>query len=179
MDRFNLPTSAVVTTSASIVIARDRPSVVAFVIDSDALPQWLQKYGPIHGVSHTVIERGPYNFVGARRKIHFDNGDSIIEELTSLNLPDTYTYRVTQFSNFFRFLTDAAHGECAFAEVAGGTQVTWNYAFTYRNFIARLFFTVFLPLVYRGFMNQCLRLAKGVLEHPAAKPREPAPSSSP
>ncbi len=169
MENPNFPTKGAVTTSASIDIQCDLDPAYAFVSNSEVLPQWLEDYGPIHGVKYTVIERGPYSFVGARRKIHFDDGSSLVEELTSMNGKADYTYRVTEFTNVFRHLIKVAHGQCAFEKTPTGTKVTWNYSFTCKNIFGTLFFMGFVPLVYLGFMKQCLRLAKGVLEAPAAK----------
>jgi hypothetical protein len=77
MERPIIPTEGVITRTASIEIARDVGTVYHYVIDYKVLPEWLGKYGPIHGVRNTVINTASYTFVGANRTIHFDNGDEL------------------------------------------------------------------------------------------------------
>jgi hypothetical protein len=166
MERPIIPTKGVVTRTASIEIACDKGAVYHYIINYKVLPEWLKKYGPIHGVRDTVINTASYTFVGANRTIHFDNGDSIVEQLIFLDPPSYYAYTVTKFSNFFKFLTDIAYGQCAFEETGGSTKVTWIYTFTCRNVLARIFLSVFMEIVYVGFLNRSLALAKAQLEKP-------------
>jgi hypothetical protein len=170
MERPIIPTDGVVTRTASIEIARDLEPVCQYIIDYKVLPEWLKKYGPIHGVRDTVIHSASYTFVGANRTIHFDNGDSIDEQLIFLDLPAYYAYAVTKFSNFFRFLTDVAYGQIAFEQRGANTKVTWTYTFTCKNLFARAFLAMFMEMVYVGFLNRSLALAKSNLEKPKGTP---------
>jgi hypothetical protein len=167
MDRPIIPTEGAVTRTASIEIARDVGAVYHYIIDYKVLPEWLKKYGPIHGIRDTVINTASYTFVGANRTIHFDNGDSIEEQLIFLDPPGYYAYKVTKFSNFFRFLTDVAYGQISFEQRGGNTKVSWTYTFTCKNLLAKAFFPVFMETVYVGFLNRSLALAKAELEKAA------------
>jgi hypothetical protein len=117
-----------------------------------------------------VIHTASYSFVGANLTIHFDNGDSIEEQLIFLDPPGFYAYAVTKFSNFFRFPTDVAYGQIAFEQQGGNTKVTWTYTFTCKNLFARAFFAIFMEMVYVGFLNRSLALAKAELEKPIGTP---------
>lgn len=159
-----IPTKGVLKKTAEILVRCDQQTAFDFISSSDELPLWLKKYSIIEGARNIEIIRGPYNDVGACRKVFFDKGDSIIEELMTYNSPLNYSYSVTKFTNPFRFLTKAAYGQLWFDINDHQTRITWEYTFTYRNFFARIFISLFMTLLYKKFMQRALNNAKGVIE---------------
>lgn len=160
----DVPLKGVIRKKAEILVRCDQATAYRFISGSNELPLWLKKYKLIHGARNIEILKGPYDEVGARRKVFFDNGDSIVEELILCNEPYNYAYTVTDFSNAFRFLTKTAYGRLWFDVNGNKTRITWEYAFSYRNLFARLFIALFMALVYKKFMMQSLQNAKGVIE---------------
>lgn len=161
----DVPMKGVIRKKAEILVRCSQQMAFDFISSSDELPLWLKKYKVVHGARNVEIIKGPYNDTGATRKVFFDNGDSIVEELLTHNSPLNYSYSVTKFSNAFRFLTKAAYGQLWFDVNDDKTRITWEYSFTYRNFFARIIIALFMSLIYKQFMQQALNYAKGVIEN--------------
>lgn len=160
-----VPVKGVLKRSAEIVVNCNQETAFDFISSSDELPRWLKKMGMIHGAKNIEILKGPYNDTGAHRRVFFDNGDSIDEQLLSYNYPLNYSYSVTRFTNPFRFLTKAAYGQCWFDVNDNQTRITWEYSFSYRNIFARMLISLFMTLSYKKFMKQCLDNAKVIIEN--------------
>lgn len=159
-----IPSKAIKKT-AEILVRCDRETAYNFIASGDELPLWLKKYSIIHGARHVEVIIGPYDHVGAERRVFFDNGDAITETLLTYNSPLDYSYSVTKFSNAFRFMTSAAYGQLWFDVNDKQTRIIWEYSFTYRNLFARFFISIFMTLIYRRFMEKCLEYAKGIIEN--------------
>lgn len=159
-----IPTEKILTRKAKVKIKCDDATAFEFIASGEKLPSWLKKSGAIPGASGVEVTEGPYNKGGAKRNVKFENGDTVKEELLSVNSPGNYSYQVTEFSNFFRFLTDSAYSTIWFDNKKDDTEVTWSYSFTYKNIFARMFLSLFLSVAYKKFMRKNLANAKLVLE---------------
>lgn len=167
MEKSPIPTNGVLVRTAEIDVANSRETVFKYISGGEALPAWLKKCGPVNGVVKTVVNKGPYTTVGASRTVYFDDGSTIVEQLTEFDPFSYYAYSVTDITNALRHLTNLGYGQWWFEERAAVTHVKWTYSFVPKNVVARLFLSVFLSLFYKKFMNQALQLAKGQLERQA------------
>lgn len=159
-----VPEKGILKRSAKVLVNCTPEQAFDYIASAEKLPDWLKKKGVIPGAESVDIVKGPYNFVGARRKVIFQGGDSAFEQLLSHHPPKNYSYRITKFSNFLKKLSDAAYGQLWFDEVGGQTRITWVYSFTYKSFLSRVFLSLFLSLSYRKFMQASLKNAKEQLE---------------
>ena len=159
-----VPTENVVDTKAEVIVNCDKETAFKFISDSNELHNWLKKCGPIQNVKIVEIIKGPYNVAGARRKVIFDDGNSVMEELLSYNRYANYSYRITSFSNFIKRLTNAAYSQIWFDTVDDKTRIRWIYHFTHKNYLAGLILGLFLSLIYKKWMKGALLLAKEVIE---------------
>lgn len=159
-----VPSKGVLKRKASVIVACDELTAYNFIASSDKLPLWLKKVGAIPGAKSVDELDGSYDTIGQQRKITFESGDTCVEQLLSHNPPGNYSYRVTDFSNFFRKLTNAAYGQLWFDNEDGKTRITWEYSFTYRNIFARMFLSIFLSMAYKKFLQKDLEIAKNCLE---------------
>lgn len=164
MEQPPIPVTGVIKRNAAIEIKCTNDVAFAYIDSEARLPDWLKKCGPVNGAVKVKVNKGPYSFVGANRTVYFDNGDTIVETLASYNPPVYYSYSVTQFSDFLRYLTNIAYGQWWFQDVGGKTQATWVYTFVPKNIFTKLILGLFATLVYKKFMKQCLQLAKGQIE---------------
>lgn len=160
-----LPKKGLLKRSAQVIVKCDKPTAFSFISSSQELPNWLKKCGAIPSALNAEIIKGPYNFVGAKRKVFFDGGDSAIEELMTYNPYANYSYSITGFSNFLKLLSNAAFGQLWFDTIDDQTRITWDYSFSYRNIFARAILSIFLSLVYKKFMKNALQAAKGYIEN--------------
>ena len=164
MEQPPIPVTSVIKRKAAIEVNCTKNVAFAYIDSGATLPDWLKKCGPVNGAVKVEVNKGPYSFVGANRTVYFDNGDTIVETLASYKPPAYYSYSVTQFSDFLKYLTNLAYGQWWFKEVGGKTQVVWVYTFVPKNTFTRLILSLFATLVYKKFMKQCLQLAKGQME---------------
>lgn len=160
----SVPTKRVLKEISEILVDCNKQKAFDFISNSNKLPSWLQKSGPIAGAKIAEIIKGPYDHVGAQRKVIFDNGDNIIEELLSFNKYANYSYRISAFSDFLKKLTDAAYSQIWFDTIDDKTRIRWVYSFTYKNLFAALILKLFLIFVYKKWMKQSLTNAKHVIE---------------
>ena len=157
--------SATVQTSAQVTVQCSGETAFNYISGNNQLSDWLIKCGSVAGAKSVVVLIGPYDKVGATRKVVFVDGSSVQEQLISYSPFTSYAYQVTQFSNFFKFLTGKAYGQLWFNTVNGTTTIKWTYSFTYKNFFAKLFISIFLPLVFHKYIQQALNTAKGKIEN--------------
>jgi hypothetical protein len=159
-----IPATGVKKVSASVLVDGDKQTAFRFISSGSQLPKWLKKAGPVSGARATSVVKGPYDHDGAIRKVEFENGDSVQEEIIKFDPYVSYAYRVTAFTNFFRKLTDTAYGELWFDRYGEKTRITWVYAYAYKNFFAGLFITLFNALVFRKFMQKGLERARILMD---------------
>lgn len=159
-----IPQTKVLKRKASVIVKCTKEEAFAYISSSSKLHEWLQKSGAIPGAKSVDLLEGEYDNVGDRRKITFVGGDTAIEQLLSYHPPANYAYKITDFSNFFKKLTDAAYGGLWFDDEDGKTKITWEYSFTYKNIFARMFLSMFLTFSYKKFLQHDLEIAKGILE---------------
>ena len=132
-------------------------AVFRFIAAEDVLPKVLTGYGPLPAVVRTSENTGPWDRPGSARLIHLADGSSVREQVTDLDRPRFFAYRVWDFGNpIVRRLADEARGEWTFAAVPGGTQVTWTYTFRAKNRWAAVPLSGIAQLLWRGYMDVCL-----------------------
>ena len=126
----------------------------------------MKKSGPVSAVKSVDVIEGPYDHVNATRKVSFENGDTIQEELISWHPYANYAYRVTKFSDFLKKFTKEAYGQVWFDTWGKQTRINWVYSYRYKNFFAHLVLLLFNRMVFKKFMNASLANAKTQLENP-------------
>ena len=151
-------------TNAEVVVVCDEEIAFAYISGNSELSTWLTKCGPIAGAKNVEVIAGPYTKPGAIRKVVFEDGNSVTEELISYSPFSGYTYSVSHFSNFFRYLTAKVYAQLWFDKLDDTTRIKWVYSFTYKNVAAKIFISLFLPLFYKKFMQQALDTAKLQME---------------
>lgn len=160
-----VPLKNVVTSQATVLVDCTRETAFQFISSSEKLSSWMKKCGPVHSVEMVEVLEGPYDHIGAKRKVIFDNGDTIVEELIQRNPFANYAYRVTAFSNFVGKLSKQAFGQVWFDRVDKQTRIHWVYSYTYSGFFGKLLLLLFNKMVFRKFMQHSLDNAKAQIEN--------------
>ena len=159
-----IPASGTLQRTAEIIVDCNKEKAFRYISGGSHLSHWLKTSGPIAGEKKVEVIQGPYSKPGATRKVVFKNGDSVVEELLSHNAFANYSYQVTQFSSFFKNLTDKAYARVWFDTVNDKTRIRWTYYFTYKNASSRVVIALFLLLFYKKFMQHALDAAKRDME---------------
>ena len=160
-----IPTKKSVKTMAQVEMDCSKKTAFEFISNSDELPRWLKKYGNIHAALNTEILSESYDFIGAKRKVYFNGGDSTIEELLTYNPHANYSYKIYDFTNAIKKFTDAGFGQFWFDRVGNKTRVTWVYTFSYKNIFSKIILKLLLKFVFKKFMYNNLVNAKNYIEN--------------
>ena len=159
-----IPKKKILKRRVQVAVECDETTAFDFIGSGPKLPSWLKKSGKIPGCTGVEVLEGPYDHIGARRKVSFEDDSTAIEELLTYNNPANYSYRINEFSGSIKKLTDAAYGQCWFDTIDGETRISWDYTFTYKNLFGRAILSLILTFSYKKFMRKSLENAKAILE---------------
>lgn len=160
-----VPVNKVCKAEAAVLVNCSAEAAFIYISGNNELPHWLKKAGPVSGAKNVEVLTGSYAAVGDKRKVVFEDGDTIQEELISYHPFDNYAYRVTAFSDFFRHLTNAAYGQWWFQNKQEKIKISWVYSYTYKNILGGLFIRFFNFFFFRRFMQNGLNNAKAQIEN--------------
>lgn len=153
-----------ITKFASIQVRCSKKEAYDYISSSKELPNWLKKVGSIPGCQRVEELNESYDFVGAKRIVHFQGGDSAQEELLNINYPENYRYKVSDFTNFLNKISGVAQSEIEFVSSHDYTTIQWSYSFQYKSFFSRIAVFFFMTLFYTKFMRKSLERAKQNIE---------------
>lgn len=92
------------------------------------LPDLFRRWhGPIPPIKEVRDQDGEWGTVGQTRTIALTGGGTMREELTSVEPPSSFRYRITAVTGALGPLVDHIDGEWAFAPIGTGTEVTWRW----------------------------------------------------
>lgn len=149
------------------VMAANADATFAFIAAQDVLPKVLTGYGPLPAVVRTSAITGPWDRPGSARVVHLADGSTAREQVTGYDRPRYFAYRVWDFGNpIIGRLATGARGQWTFEGVPGGTAVTWTYTFTAVNRVLAVPLRAIAGLLWRGYMDVCLRNARRLLTGP-------------
>jgi len=135
-----------------------RADVFGFIVAEDVLPKILTGFGPLPAVVGTAERTGPWDQPGSSRKVILKDGSTVREAVTDHVTGSYFAYRIWDFGHpIVRALASGATGRWWFDTVEGGTQVVWTYTFTARNRLTRAPLWLLANLLWRGYMQVCLR----------------------
>jgi Polyketide cyclase / dehydrase and lipid transport len=150
-----MPSEISITRTALIPGAPE--AVFAFIAAEDVLPKVLTGYGPLPGVVRTSDHTGPWDQVGSARVVHLADGGTAREQVTLLESPRRFAYRVWDISNpIVKTLAVEARGDWTFVAVGQSTQVNWTYTFVAKNAFTAVPLLLIARVLWRGYMDVCL-----------------------
>ncbi len=150
-----MPSEISITRTALIPGAPE--AVFAFIAAEDVLPKVLTGYGPLPGVVRTSGHTGPWDQIGSARVVHLADGGTAREQVTLLESPRRFAYRVRDISNpIVKTLAVEARGDWTFVAVGQSTQVNWTYTFVAKNAVTAVPLWLVARVLWRGYMDVCL-----------------------
>jgi hypothetical protein len=96
------------------------------------------------------------------RTVRLAGGGSMCEELTSVDLPRSFGYRLTEVRGPVALLVDYVVGEWIFTAVAGGTEITWRWDLHPKSPLTSWALPLF-GRMWKGYAQQALRDLSAIL----------------
>lgn len=145
------------------------PEVTFDVIVPIDLATVFDRFLVVPGVRGVRAQSGPWDAAGRTRVVQLDDGSEVPEELTDVDRPSGFGYRVGPFPRPLGLLVSAAEGTWTFAAEGEGTAVRWTYRFTARPGRGAVVALVLRPL-WRGYarraLDRCLAAADAARQLP-------------
>ncbi|OBK09291.1 SRPBCC family protein [Mycobacterium sp. 1245852.3] len=140
-------------------------SVVAPVAVADAfhrtlpiaLPALFHRwYGPFPPIKEVREQTGAWDAAGQTRIVHLAGCARMREELTSVDPPRSFGYRLSEITGPMALLVDHILGEWVFAPAPGGTEITWRWDIRPRSPLTARALPV-LGGLWKGYARRALR----------------------
>jgi hypothetical protein len=127
------------------------------------LPEIFKRWhGPFPPVREVREQSGGWDTAGQTRTVVLAGGGSTREELTSVDPPRSFGYRLTKISGPMALLVDHVLGEWIFTPAAGGTEVTWRWDIHSKFPLTSWLLPLFCRM-WKGYAQQALRALSATL----------------
>jgi hypothetical protein len=115
-----------------------------------------RRYGLLPPVKQVRGQNGVWGQVGQSRTVVTTDGGTMRELLTEVDVPHSFSYRLSEISGPMRPLVDSIDGRWEFARQGTGTLITWRWTLHPKV----LGTGVLRPIVWmwRGYARQALEL---------------------
>jgi hypothetical protein len=140
--------SRVVNISAEEAFARTLPAPLP-----DLFKRW---HGPFPPVKEVREQTGAWDAAGQTRTVRLAGGGSMREELTSVDPPRSFGYRLTRVTGPMALLVDHVAGEWIFTPAADGTEITWRWDIYAQSALTSWALPLF-GRIWKGYARQALR----------------------
>ena len=154
--------------SSPVVLSESRtvpvPVEHAFdVLLSTPLPDiFRHRYAAVPPITEVRDQDGEWGSVGQARTIVLADGATMREELTSLDRPRSFGYRITGISGAMKFLVGSLDGLWTVEPVGTGVRVTWQWTVQPASRAAAVAMPVF-GLMWHGYARKALAEVESLL----------------
>ncbi len=114
-----------------------------------------RRYGPLPPIKQVREQTGAWDKPGQTRTVVLSGGGSMREELTRVDPPRSFGYRLTDLKGPLAPLVDWIDGEWLFTDGAAGTKVTWRWSLHPKSALAAPLLPVFGTL-WQGYARRAL-----------------------
>ncbi len=118
-------------------------------------------YGPIPPIKKVRDQTGDWDAAGQSRSLILVGG-SVREELTSVDPPRSFGYRLTDIEGPMALLIGSVTGAWSFAPVGDRTEITWRWTIYPRSALAAPGLPLF-GMVWKRYARRALRDLSDVL----------------
>jgi hypothetical protein len=119
-------------------------------------------YGPFPPIREVREQTGGWDAAGQTRIVHLAGGARMREELTSVDPPRSFGYRLSGITGPMALLVDHILGEWVFAPAPGGTEITWRWDIRPRSALTARALPV-LGGLWKGYARRALRHLSALL----------------
>ena len=121
-----------------------------------------RRYGPIARIREVRDQQGEWAAVGQSRTIVLADGGTMLEELTVVDPPFAFAYRITGFTGALKPLASSLEGRWSFAPVGTGTRITWAWTLQPASRASELVMPAF-GRFWKGYARQALEEIEHIL----------------
>ena len=121
-------------------------------------------YGPIPPIKQVRDQDGAWQAAGQTRTVLLTGGGSMREELTHVDRPGSFDYRLTDINGPLAPLVRLVEGRWTFSATESGTLVTWRWVIHRRAVLAAPVMPV-LGWLWRGYARRSLAQLAALLEN--------------
>ena len=123
--------------------------------------------GPMPAVIAIEDQTGDWNSIGESRIIRMGDGHAMLETLTGVDRPHSFTYTLSNLTNVLRLLVRRFHGTWKFESLDSGegapsVWARWHYSFEPRSALTRPLSWLILRLFWRPYMAEALERARQI-----------------
>ncbi|OBF10996.1 hypothetical protein A5730_06285 [Mycobacterium sp. ACS4054] len=118
-------------------------------------------YGPFPPIKEVRDQTGAWDAAGQSRTIVLVGG-SAREDLTSVDPPRSFGYRLTAIRGPMALLVGSVTGEWAFRPAGDGTEITWRWTIYPKSALTALGLPLF-GMLWKGYARRALRDLAGAL----------------
>lgn len=118
-------------------------------------------YGPIPPIKEVREQTGDWDAAGQTRMLTMVGGGSLQEELTSVDPPRSFGYRLSDIKGPMAALVGSVDGKWSFEPAGTGTRVTWQWTIHPKSAVSAPLLPAF-GKIWKGY-------ARGVLENLSAQ----------
>lgn len=131
------------------------------VVRPAPLPEMMAKgSGPIPRVTEVRDQVGEWGTeVGQSRRIHMSDGGSVLETLTAIDAPRSFSYRLSEIKGPMKMLVSGLDGRWTFATEGEGTRVTWIWDVDPKSALTAPVLPI-LRLFWKGYAAKALASAE-------------------
>ena len=119
-------------------------------------------YGPIGPIKEVRDQTGNWDAAGQTRVVLLTPSGSFHEELTSLDPPHSFGYRLTAITGPLGLLVGHADGQWVFTPSGTATTVTWRWNIHARSALTAPLLPV-LGRLWKGYARRSLETLSGLL----------------
>ena len=121
------------------------------------LPElFSRRYGLFPPIKEVRDQTGAWDAAGQTRTVLLAGSGSTREQLTSVDPPRSFGYRLGSVTGPMALLVDHVLGEWIFTPAADGTEVTWRWDIHPRSALSALALPLFATM-WKGYARQALR----------------------
>lgn len=139
--------------------SRTYPAEVAEAFDAvlshDLASLFDRRYAAIPPIRSVRDQSGPWSTPGQTRTIVLADGGTMREELTTVERPGRFTYRITGITGPMKPLVSSVDGAWAFERAGTGVRVTWTWTVQPAGRLGRLAMPAFRRM-WQGYARQGL-----------------------
>jgi hypothetical protein len=127
------------------------------------LPEIFKRWhAPFPPVKEVREQTGAWDAAGQARTVVLAGGGSTREELTSVDPPRSFGYRLTKITGPMASLVDHVLGEWVFTPAAGGTEVTWRWDIHSKSPLTSWLLPLF-GRMWKGYAQRALQDLSAIL----------------
>ena len=129
------------------------------------LPHLFRRwYGPIPPIKEVRDQAGDWESVGQTRTVLLAGGGSMREELTEVDRPRAFGYRLTDITGPLAALAGHVEGRWQFTPTGTGTTITWSWVIHPRSIVAAPVMPI-LGWLWKGYARRALAQLTDLLEN--------------